>query len=54
MFFEDVELHNIEDLISVKGRPGLRMQRVPESIRIKLNKTAQIQMCQPTCAEYGL
>ncbi len=51
MFFEDVELHNIEDLISVAGRPGLRMQRVPESVRRKLNDTAQIQMCHPTCAE---
>ena len=51
MFFEDVELHNIEDLISVRGRPGLRMQRVPESIRLTLNETAQVQMCHPTCAE---
>jgi hypothetical protein len=51
MFYKDVELHNIEDLISVKGRAGLRMQRVPESVRVKLNEAAQVQMCHPACAE---
>jgi len=51
MIYKNVELHNIEDLVSVKERSGLRMQRIPESVRIKLNEKAQIQMCHPTCAE---
>lgn len=51
MIYETVELHNIEDLVSVCGFPGLRMQRVPESVRVKLNSDAQSQMCHPSCAE---
>ncbi len=51
MIYENVELHNIEDLVSVKGRSGLRMQRIPESVRLKLNERAQVQMCHPNCAE---
>jgi len=51
MIYEAVELHNIEDLVSVKGCSGLRMQRIPESVRLRLNSKAQSQMCHPTCAE---
>ncbi|MBC2715917.1 MAG: hypothetical protein HF978_11470 [Desulfobacteraceae bacterium] len=51
MIYEKVELHNIEDLVSVDGFPGLRMQRIPESVRLKLNPDAQIQMCHSACAE---
>lgn len=51
MIYDTVELHNIEDLVSVKGRAGLRMQRIPESVRAKLNAGAQFQMCRPACAE---
>ncbi|MBF0235075.1 MAG: hypothetical protein HQK65_18885 [Desulfamplus sp.] len=51
MIYENVELHNIEDLVSVDGFPGLRMQRVPESVRVKLNSDAQSQMCHPSCSE---
>lgn len=51
MIFQNIELHNIEDLVSVKGVTGLRMQRVPEAVRLKLNPSAQIQMCRPAGAE---
>jgi lysophospholipase L1-like esterase len=51
VIFKNVELHNIEDLVSVCGLSGLRMQRVPESVRVKLNPVAQSQMCHPSCAE---
>jgi len=51
LIYEKVELHNIEDLVSVEGIPGLRMQRVPESVRVKLNPDAQFQMCRPACSE---
>ncbi|MBF0205100.1 MAG: hypothetical protein HQK67_12545, partial [Desulfamplus sp.] len=51
MIYEKVELHNIEDLISVEGMSGLRMQRIPESVRVKLNPAAQSQMCHPSCSE---
>ncbi|RJP92473.1 MAG: hypothetical protein C4518_07425 [Desulfobacteraceae bacterium] len=51
MVYEKVKLHNIEDLVAVEGFAGLRMQRVPESVRRKLNPEAQLQMCRPACAE---
>ena len=51
MIFETVKLHNIEDLVSVEGFPGLRMQRIPEPVRMKLNPEARLQMCHPACAE---
>ncbi len=51
MIYENVELHNIEDLVSVTGFPGIRMQRIPEPVRMKLNSDAQSQMCHPSCAE---
>ena len=51
MIYENVELHNIEDLVSVDGFSGLRMQRIPESVRRKLNPVAQYRMCLPVCAE---
>ena len=51
MIFEKVKLHNIEDLVSVKGFAGLRMQRLPESVRLKLNPDAQAKMCHPAGSE---
>ncbi len=51
MIYENVELHNIEDLVSLEGLPGFRMQRVPESVRVNLNPEAQFRMCRPACAE---
>jgi hypothetical protein len=51
VIYENVELHNIEDLVSVEDFSGLRMQRIPESVRIKLNPAAQYRMCRPACAE---
>lgn len=51
MIYGKVELHNIEELISVEGSSGLRMQRIPESVRVKLNHDAQSQMCHPSCSE---
>ncbi|MBW7473948.1 hypothetical protein K0T92_04270 [Paenibacillus oenotherae] len=33
MLYGQVELHNVEELVEVGGRPGKLMQRVPESVR---------------------
>jgi len=33
MRYGQVELHNVEELVSIEGRPGLLMQRVPQSVR---------------------
>lgn len=51
MIYRNVELHNIEDLVTVEGFAGRRMQRIPESVRVKLNPEAQDRMCHPACAE---
>ena len=47
MIHENVELHNVTALQSVEGRPGLRLQRVPEKVRLALNESAQMRMLQP-------
>lgn len=51
MLYDRVELHNIEALTVVKGRAGLRMQRVPEYVRERVNRWAQVRYCDPACAE---
>lgn len=50
MIYENVELHNVEEVIPVEGG-GVLLQRVPESVRQKLNEGAQMRMRQPDNAE---
>jgi hypothetical protein len=51
MLYDRVELHNIEALTVVKGRSGLRMQRIPEYVRERVNIWAKVRYCDPACAE---
>jgi len=51
MIHDQVELHNIAELVRVPGQAGLRCQRVPESVRQHLNPTAQERMLQPANCE---
>ena len=51
MIYQDVELHNIEEVRKMPGSDGVRLQRVPETVRTKLNETAQMRMLSPACAE---
>ena len=40
MIFENVELHNVAEVRRANG--GMRLQRVPEDVRLQLNEGAQI------------
>ena len=51
MIHQNVELHNIEEVRKMPGSDGVRLQRVPETVRMKLNETAQMRMLSPACAE---
>ncbi len=51
MIYENVELHNVAEVHEVAGKEGVRLQRVPESVRIHLNEGAQNRMLSPACAE---
>ncbi len=51
MLYKNVELHNIEEVRSIEGHDGVRLQRVPEDVRLALNEGAQFQMLQPDSAE---
>ena len=51
MLYENFELHNIEAVQSVPGHDGVRLQRVPEDVRLALNEDAQMRMLQPDAAE---
>ncbi len=47
MIYENVEFHNVAEVQSSKQHPGVRLQRVPEQVRLKLNPGAQMRMLQP-------
>ena len=51
MILQHVELHNIAEARPIAGRYGLRLQRVPENVRLCLNDKAQERMLSPACAE---
>lgn len=50
MIRENVELHNVAGVRAVPTG-GLRLQRVPESVRMSLNEGAQMRMLQPDTVE---
>ena len=49
MIYENVELHNVAEIQCVKG--GVRLQRIPESVRKHVNENAQIQILKPDNCE---
>jgi len=51
MIYENVELHNIEEVHKAPGAEGVRLQRVPEHVRAALNPMAQERMLNPANAE---
>jgi len=51
MIYQNVEMHNIAEVHEVPGREGVRLQRVPENVRVHLNQGAQNRMLSPACAE---
>ncbi len=51
MIHENVEFQGIAEARPVAGRDGLRLQRAPEELRLKVNERAQIKLLQPGCAE---
>ena len=51
MIHQNIEFHNVAELREVAGKSGLRLQRVPEEVRVSLNEDAQMRMLQPDTAE---
>lgn len=51
MFYENVELHGIDEVRRLEEGDGVALQRVPEDVRLALNPGAQVQMLRPGCAE---
>ncbi|MCM8768165.1 MAG: GDSL-type esterase/lipase family protein [Candidatus Omnitrophica bacterium] len=51
MIYQSVELHNVEEVRKGESSQGVRLQRVPEELREKLNPGAQLRMLQPDNAE---
>lgn len=51
MIYLQAELHNVEALVEVPGRPGLLLQRVPEEVREGLLEEAQRQVRRAAMAE---
>lgn len=51
MIYENVSLHNVADVRAESEGDGVRLQRVPENVRLSLNDGAQMRMLQPDTAE---
>ena len=50
MIYQNVELHNVAEVRPVASG-GVRLQRVPEQVRLGLNEKAQERVLNPDCAE---
>ncbi len=51
MIWNNVELHNIVEVVSIPGRAGQRLCRIPLDLRAKLNDSAQANSIQTPGAE---
>jgi lysophospholipase L1-like esterase len=51
MIYDNVELHNVVATVAVPGKPGVRMQRVPDDVRQHLNELANHIALSPTSCE---
>lgn len=51
MIFNNVELLNYEETLEIPGRPGVLLQRIPESIRLQLREGAQNAYRKSACGE---
>ncbi len=49
MIHSQIEFHNVAELRAVDNVPGLRLQRVPEEVRLALNDKAQQRVLSPAC-----
>lgn len=51
MKYENVELHNIAEAVTTSGQSGVRLQRVPESVRENLEEPAANKVLNPAGSE---
>ena len=51
MIHNNVELHNVAELVDVPEGKAVRMQRVPESVRAQLEEPARLKTLNPAGAE---
>lgn len=51
MIYNNIELINYEEVISIPGRPGVLLQRILESVRVKLREESQRLYRQSACGE---
>jgi hypothetical protein len=51
LIHDRVQLHNVAELVPVPDQAGLRLQRVPERVRLCLNEKSQEKMLMPVGSE---
>ncbi len=54
MLYQNVELHNVDGVLSAEDREAVRIQRVPEELRQKINPGAQQRCLWPFSSEIRL
>jgi hypothetical protein len=51
MIYRNVELHNIAEVVSIPGKEGVLLQRVPEAVRLQTREATQAVYRQAACCE---
>jgi lysophospholipase L1-like esterase len=51
MIYKQTELHNVEEMVPIEGRPGVLLQRVPESVRAGLRELGSQQIRRAAAIE---
>lgn len=51
MIYKNIELHNVEEITEIEGKPGVLLSRVPESVRTKLRPDTQSEYHHSTGME---
>ena len=51
LIHDNIAFHNVAELRPAASGDGLRLQRVPEDVRVTLNEGAQMRMLQPDATE---
>lgn len=51
MIYNNIELHNFEEVREIPDRQGVLLQRIPEDVRVQLREATQVQYLKPAGGE---
>ncbi|MGO4544186.1 SGNH/GDSL hydrolase family protein [Paenibacillus sp. 2TAB23] len=51
MIYQNVELHNVAEVVSIPGKAGVLLQRLPKEVLVQVREAAQAEYKQSACCE---